>query len=97
MQIIRVQLIYSNSNRRQAEQVEAALQEWDLTHNQPDSYKQRFSLHQRALKNFSAKACEGHVLLVDITKEFFAAHKKAVFLLRASGNLHVGPGGKVAN
>ncbi len=74
---ITVQLIYSNaSNRRQAEQVEAALQEWDLTQNQPDSDKQRFSLHQRWFKNFSAKPCEGHVLLVEVTNEFFAAHKK---------------------
>ncbi len=76
-QRIRAQVIYSNSNRRQAEQVEAALQEWDLTQNQPDSANQRFSLHQRWSKNFSAKACEGHVLLVEVTKEFFAAHKKA--------------------
>ncbi len=92
------QVIYSNrSNRRQAEQVEAALQEWDLKQNQPDSDKQRFSLHQRALKKFSAKACEGHVLLVEVTKEFFAAHKKAVFLLQASGNLRMGPGGEVVN
>jgi hypothetical protein len=92
---IRAQVIYSN--RRQAEQVEAALQEWDLKQNQPDSDKQRFSLHQRAVKKFSAKPCEGHVLLVEVTNEFFAAHKKAVFLLRASGNLQVGKGGKVVN
>ncbi len=38
----------------------------------------RFMLHQRWYKNFSAKACEGHVLLVEVTKEFFAAHKQAV-------------------
>ncbi len=62
---IRAQVIYSNrSNRRQAEQVEAALQEWDLKQNQPDSDNQRFSLHQRWFKKFSAKDCEGHVLLV---------------------------------
>jgi hypothetical protein len=36
-------------------------------------------------------------LLVEVTKEFFAAHKKAVFWLKASGNLHVGPGGEVVN
>ncbi len=92
-----VQLIYSNSsNRRQAEQVEAALQEWDLTHNQPPNKQQRFSLHQRWFKNFTAKPCEGHVLLVEVTKEFFAAHEKAIFVLKASG-LHVGPDGEVVN
>jgi hypothetical protein len=89
---IRVQLLYSNPNRRQAEQVEAALQEWDLTHNQPGAGR-RFSLHQRWYKNFTAKECEGHVLLVEVTKQFFAAHEKAVFVLKASG-LHVGPDGK---
>jgi hypothetical protein len=95
---IRAQVIYSNrSNRRQAEQVEAALQEWDPKQNQRDSDNQRFSLHQRWFKNFAAKPCEGHVLLVEVTKEFFAAHKKTIFLLKASGNLHVGPGGKVVN
>jgi hypothetical protein len=30
------------------------------------------------------------VTLVEVTKDFFAAHKKAIFLLQASGNLHVG-------
>jgi hypothetical protein len=76
---------------------EAALQQWDLQQNQPVSNKQRFSLHQRWFKNFSAKDCEGHVLLVEVTKQFFAAHEKAVFVLKASGNLHVGPDGKVVN
>jgi hypothetical protein len=91
------QLLYSNrSNRRQAEQVEAALQQWDLQQNQPPNKQQRFSLHQRWSKNFSAKACEGHVLLVEVTKELFAAHEKAVFVLKASGQ-HVGPDGKVVN
>ncbi len=37
------------------------------------------------------------VTLVEVTKDFFAAHKNAIFLLQASGNLHVGPGGKVVN
>jgi hypothetical protein len=92
---IRVQLLYSNPNRRQAEQVEAALQQWDLTHNQPGAGR-RFSLHQRWSKNFAARPCEGHVLLVEVTKEFFAAHKNAVFVLKASG-LHVGPDGEVVN
>jgi hypothetical protein len=41
-----VQLLYSNDNRRQAEQVEAALQEWDLTQNQLTQYR-RFSLYQK--------------------------------------------------
>ncbi len=94
---IKAQVIYNASNRRQAEQVEAALQEWDLTHNQPPNKQQRFSLHQRWVKNFAAKACEGHVLLVEFTKAFFAAHKNVVFVLKASGNLHVGPDGKVVN
>ncbi len=66
------------------------------THNQPVSDKQRFSLHQRWYKNCSAKACEGHVLLVEVTKEFFAAHENAIFVLKASG-LHVGPDGEVVN
>ncbi len=51
----------------------------------------------RTYTNFTAKECEGHVLLVEVTKEFFAAHEKAVFVLKASGNLHVGPGGEVVN
>ncbi len=38
-----------------------------------------------------------HVLLVEVTKQFFAAHEKAVFVLKGSGNLHVGPDGKVVN
>ncbi len=91
------QIIYSNSsNRRQAEQVEAALQEWDLTQNQRQAMAdgRRFSLHQRSAKNFSAKPCAGHVLLVEVTKAFFTQHPKAVFLLRESG-VRVGEGGKV--
>ncbi len=91
-----MQLLYSNPNRRQAEQVEAALQEWDLTHNQPPNKQQRFSLHQRWVKNFSAKPCEGHVLLVEVTKAFFAAHKNVVFVLTLP-KLHVGPDGEVVN
>ncbi len=39
----------------------------------------------------------GHVLLVEVTKQFFAAHEKAIFVLKGSGNLHVGPDGKVVN
>jgi hypothetical protein len=34
------------------------------------------------VKKFAAKAREGHVLLVEVTKEFFAAHKKAVARLQ---------------
>jgi hypothetical protein len=98
---IRVQLIYSNDNRRQAEQVEAALQEWDLTHNQPaPANSQRFSLHQRWFTTYNAKPCEGHVLLVEVTQAFFDVHDKAVFVLRGIGkrrgpSVHVGKGGKV--
>jgi hypothetical protein len=31
------------------------------------------------------------------TARWRTAHKKAVFWLKASGNLHVGPGGEVVN
>ncbi len=95
---IRARVIYSNPNRRRAEQVEAALQQWDLTVNQPASDKQRFSLHQRWAGNFATKPCAGHVLLVEATKEFFDEHRNAVFVLRGSGNsVHVGKGGEVLN
>ncbi len=90
---IRVQLIYTNDNRRRAEQVKAALQKWDLTHNQPPSKLQRFSLHQRWMENFAVKSCAGHVLLVKVTTAFFEKHSNAVFVLR--GNVCVGKGGKV--
>ncbi len=73
----------------------------DLKQNQPDSDKQRFSLHQRWFKNFSAKACEGHVLLVEVTSDFFAAHKNGVFVLKGNWQRqreqHVGPDGEVVN
>jgi hypothetical protein len=82
-----VQLLYSNSNRRQAEQVEAALQQWDLQQNQPGAGR-RFSLHQRWFKKFSAKDCEGHVLLVEVTKEFFAANE--FFAAHVRGSMTLG-------
>jgi hypothetical protein len=93
-----VQLLYSNDIRRQAEQVEAALQQWDLKENQPPNKQQRFSLHQRWAKNINAKACAGHVLLVEVTTAFFEKHKSAVFVLKgqARGKLdRVGTGGSV--
>ncbi len=88
-------VIYSNPNRRRAEQVEAALQQWDLTVNQPASDKQRFSLHQRWVENFAAKPCAGHVLLAEVTQAIFDAHPNAVFVLQGSGKVHVGKGGNV--
>ncbi len=81
--------------------MESALQEWDLTHNQPPaSSGTRFSLHQRWAGKFAAKPCAGHVLLVEVTQTFFDVHDKAVFVLRGKVKrqgqcLHVGKGGKV--
>ncbi len=94
---IRARVIYSEPNRRRAEQVEAALQQWDLTENQPAGELLRFSLHQRWMENFAAKPCAGHVLLVEVTKEFFDEHRNAVFVLRQRGIVHVGKGGEGRN
>ncbi len=91
---IRAQVIYSNLNRRQAEQVEAALQRWDLTQNKPAGGLLRFSLHQRWAGNFAAKPCADHEQLVEVTTAFFEKRCNAVFVLQASG-FRVGKGGEV--
>ncbi len=95
---IRASVIYSNPNRRRAEQVEAALQQWDLAENQPRD--KRFSLHQSWAEIFAAKPCAGHVLLVEVTQTFFHENPGAVFVVRGKGKrtdkpVRVGKGGEV--
>jgi hypothetical protein len=105
---IRVQLIYSNDNRRQAEQVEAALQEWDLTHNEPaPANGRRFSLYERWFTTYNdnrsqAEQVEAALQEWDLTHNQWhvEVHDKTVFVLRGivkwrGPSVHVGKGGKV--
>ncbi len=84
-----VQQAEASRAEKSAAQLEADKNSWRQrcrsgTHNQPAGLL-RFSLHQRAAKNFTAKTCEGNVLLVEVTQAFSEKHTNAVFVLRESG------------